>query len=205
MPLQLLLVFTLSAAPRSVEAFSQSCVERGGDYVGPHVSYGIGRIEVPPKCGFERAPDANRSCSNSDPEDCKKCSLSASCQPAAGDFGPMECHCGSWARIEVFEAPRPFRGVVDVSTVKTPKGFRADAIQAVAQANKAQLELCMERAQVAEKKSFTLALTLDVNGRVTDAKADDACVMNMSRRWVFPKPPKAGVVTIPFSFTPQPT
>ncbi|MBC7692150.1 MAG: hypothetical protein H7222_10300 [Methylotenera sp.] len=91
-------------------SFKLKCIHSKGDYnPGYQYSNGIAGPVYSPICGYEKAPDAERLCSSSEIfilNPCSFCTYPAYCGLAAGDFGPEQCHCGDYKRIEFFEDDR---------------------------------------------------------------------------------------------------
>jgi len=89
----------------SEEAFRSSCESRGGIYNEPSIFFGVGPVQIPSYCGFEKASDGGRLCSSQLKKekllgDCSLCTYRATCRLAAGDFGPEHCSCAHYAEIE---------------------------------------------------------------------------------------------------------
>jgi hypothetical protein len=122
-----------AAPPKTKEVFENQCTARGGEVIPPHQVYTIGPMPIPVSCGYQRAPDGERLCSSADPadrapNDCASCQHPASCNPAAGDFGPMQCRCATFSSVEIFGRPPPVRA--KLISVTGPDGFDLAPLEA---------------------------------------------------------------------------
>lgn len=93
----------------NAEEFKLSCESNGGEYNPESVFFGVGPVTMPAFCGFYKALDAGRLCYSEDKKDnklsndCSSCGYQASCGVAAGDFGPNQCHCGAYGKVETLQ------------------------------------------------------------------------------------------------------
>lgn len=209
----------------TLPGFERTCRAEGGEYLPPSTSYGIGPVPLPAGCGFGRAKDANRLCSNAEQPEagntCGGCQYSATCGPAAGDFGPMQCHCGVFKRLLRFQNPANSvvdqRGTIELSPAVMLSGtFEPEVLQAFLRARRQALAFCYERSlrrNPSLRGRVDLAFTIQSSARASDieVKAPDGfskdelstCLKVVVRGWVFPRKPEEPVsVQVSMVFSP---
>lgn len=99
-----LLLLFLPAFTHATELddFKKACVQHQGEVIPEGQSCGIACTKIPIGCGFKKASDAGAMCTDGHVENvsklCTSCTYPPRCGPAAGDFGPHQCHCGSYQK-----------------------------------------------------------------------------------------------------------
>lgn len=144
-----------AAPPKTKEAFEKQCTTKGGEVIPAHDIFTLGRIPIPVSCGYQPAADGNRLCSSADPadrapNDCASCQHEASCGPAAGDFGPHQCHCSKYSRVEIFGRAPPV--TAKLISVGGPAGFDVAPLEAFLAVRATGLAGCVERTLVANSE-----------------------------------------------------
>jgi len=205
----------------TLAGFERACRAEGGEYVPSSTFYGVVPVPVAAGCGFGRAKDAYRLCSTAEhPEagdTCNVCQYPPSCGPAAGDFGPMLCHCGTFSRLTRFGVTR---GTIELQPAVVLFGeFDAEVLQAYVRGRRNSLLQCYERSlkkNPSLRGRVELVFTILLAGRSSaiEAKADGfstsnssdevtTCLKTVVRGWVLPRKTEAPVtLKLPMVFSP---